>query len=158
MNDAERDRIARVLGRIPSGVFVLTARSAAGRTAMLASWVQQAGFDPPTVSVAVRKGRPIETLIDESRRFALNVVGADPTAMFRHFGRGFTLDQDPFAGLDARNVEGGVAIGGVGLLACRVRNKFDAGDHWLYVGEVIRAEGDEDGAPYVHLRRNGLGY
>jgi flavin reductase (DIM6/NTAB) family NADH-FMN oxidoreductase RutF len=158
MDEATRSRIARVLGRIPSGCFVLTARVAARRTGMLASWVQQAGFEPPAVSVAVKKGRPIIELLDESQAFVLNALGEDPTAMFRHFGRGWRLDEDAFAGLNIRDVEGGVEITDcIGRLACRVKNKYDAGDHWLYIGEVIDADGD-GAAPYVHLRRNGLNY
>ncbi len=42
MNDATAsDSLAAALGRIPSGLFVLTAGSGATETGMLASWVQQ---------------------------------------------------------------------------------------------------------------------
>jgi hypothetical protein len=51
------DDWARALGRIPSGLFILTARFEDQSTGMLASWVQQVSFDPPLVSVAVKKGR-----------------------------------------------------------------------------------------------------
>ena len=48
------DAIGPVLGRTPSGVFILTASSGDGQeTGMLASWVQQASFDPPAITVAV---------------------------------------------------------------------------------------------------------
>ncbi|MCK6457871.1 MAG: flavin reductase family protein [Phycisphaerae bacterium] len=159
MNATTQEQIARALGRIASGCFILTARAGTKRTGMLASWVQQAGFEPPAVSVAVRKGRAIESLIDESKHFALNILGEDPVAMFKHFGRGFTLDEDAFAGLDAKDCAGGIVIANrIGRLSCRVTGKHDAGDHWLYVGEVIDAEGDDAQRPYVHLRRNGMNY
>ncbi len=46
--DKHHTPIAQVLGRIPSGIFVLTVGDDTGReTGMLASWVQQASFDPP---------------------------------------------------------------------------------------------------------------
>ena len=44
--------IASVLGRLPSGLFILTARRGADETGMLASWIMQAGFDPPMITVA----------------------------------------------------------------------------------------------------------
>ena len=46
-NDPEA--LAAALGRVPSGLVVLTARHGARETGMLASWVQQCSFDPPQV-------------------------------------------------------------------------------------------------------------
>lgn len=154
-----RQRAAKAVGRIPSGVFILTARTHAARTGMLASWVQQAGFEPLAVTVAVKKGRPIETIIDESRHFLLNQVGPDPTTMFRHFGRGFEPGQNAFIGLTVRDAPAGVIVSDcTAALSCRVRGKHDAGDHWLYVGEVIESEAEDSKQPYVHVRKNGLNY
>lgn len=150
--------IGRALGRIPSGCVIVTARHGNRRTGLLASWVQQAGMEPPAVSVAVKKGRPIERLIDDARHFVLNVLGAEPTAILKHFGRGFTLEEDAFAGLRVEDVEGGVALADrIARLTCRVHGKHDAGDHWLYVGHVTAADAT-DAAPYVHIRKNGLNY
>ena len=58
MNDTPLSDVAVALGRVPSGLFVVTARNSAGEeTAFLASWVMQAGFDPPALSVAVGEDR-----------------------------------------------------------------------------------------------------
>ena len=55
-NDPTTQAIGAVLGRVPSGVFILTASDGQGKeTGMLASWVQQAGFDPPCDTVAVNQ-------------------------------------------------------------------------------------------------------
>ncbi len=126
---------------------------------MLASWVQQAGFEPLALSVAVRKGRPIEPLIDESWHFVLNQIGTDPKPMFRHFGRGFEAGQDAFAGIEATNTPAGVVLADcANAISCRVHAKYESGDHWLYVGEVIDARCQDGFEPYVHVRRNGLNY
>src|SRR5262245_23817432 len=158
MDPANKAQTARVIGRIPSGVFILTAAAKSRRTGMLASWVQQAGFEPLAVSVAVRKGRPIEHIIDESKHFVLNQLNKDPTAMFRHFGKGFGPDDDAFAGLKADPIPAGVALHDTaGVISCRVRAKHDAGDHWLYLGDVIDASENPGGAePHVQPRNNGL--
>src|SRR5205814_1867839 len=126
--------IGKALGRLPSGCAILTAAAGADRMGMLASWIQQAALDPPAVSVAVRKGRPVEPIIDAANRFVLNLIGEDPTAMFRHFGKGFGPGEDAFAGLATQPVDGGVALtNAIAVLSCRVTGKYDAGDHWLYV-------------------------
>ena len=51
------ESIAPVLGRVASGIYILTIRNQDQETGMLASWVLQAGFEPPMVTVAVKKGR-----------------------------------------------------------------------------------------------------
>lgn len=157
--EQQRECISKALGRIPSGCAIITARTETQRAALLASWIQQAAFDPPMISVAVKKGRPIETVIDATGAFVLNLLGEDPTAMLKHFASGFTLEQDPFKGIGAKDVACGVAIDDrIALLAAQVRGKHDAGDHWLYLAEVIHADIDEIRQPHVHLRKNGLSY
>ena len=153
------EQVGLALGRIPSGCSILTARSDSGRTGMLASWVQQASFDPPAITVGVKKGRPITKIIDESGSFVVNILGEDTSAMFKHFGKGFGPEDDAFAGLETRDVEGGIVIADrIAWLSTEVRGKHDAGDHWIYVAEILEAEMEEICAPYVHLRKNGFSY
>ncbi|HWL94580.1 MAG TPA: flavin reductase family protein [Phycisphaerae bacterium] len=159
MNQKSNDEIARVIGRIPSGCSILTVRTAGKRTGMLASWVQQAAFEPPMVSVAVKRDRPIEKFIDEAGGFVLNLLGENPTQMFKHFGKGFSPEEDAFGGMSVREVPYGVVIPDqIAWLSARVRAKNESGDHWIYLGEVTEAGGDGGLQPYVHLRKNGLSY
>ncbi len=159
MNDQTLEQIGRVLGRIPSGCVILTARAGGQSLGMLASWMQQAAFDPPAISISVKKGRPIEALIDESGSFVANLIGEDPARLFKQFGKGFSLGEDSFAGLKTRDVPSGVIIEeAVAWLSGKVRGKHDAGDHWLYVAELTDAGMEGQPTPYVHLRRNGLNY
>ena len=58
MRDKE---LGSALGRIPSGLFILTVGQGEAETGMLASWVQQCSFDPPRVSVAIQPQREINT-------------------------------------------------------------------------------------------------
>src|SRR5687768_1591857 len=67
--------LGKPLGKIPSGVYILTAAHEGKNHAMLVSWVQQAAFDPPALSVAMAKDRPIYPLVRDSSRFALSILG-----------------------------------------------------------------------------------
>lgn len=159
MDDPLRKRVAAALGRIPSGCAILTARDGPRRTGMLASWYQQAAFDPPMICAAVKRGRPIETLISSSGTFVLNLLGENCAAMFRHFGPGFALDQDAFAGLAVIETPHGILVPDrIAWLTARVHARHPAGDHWVYFGEVIDADAADDAKPYVHIRKNGLNY
>ena len=155
-----KERIAKALGRIPSGAAVITTRAGTRRTGLLASWIQQAGFDPPMISVAVKKGRPIEKLLDEAGTFVVNLLGEEHRdAMFKHFASGFVPGEEAFTGLATKDVPGGVAIEtSIATLSATVYGKHDAGDHWVYLAKVTGADIGEIKQPYVHLRKNGLSY
>src|SRR4051794_35792180 len=100
---SEGDRLkplAAALGRIPSGLFILTARNGDAETGMLASWVQRCSFDPPQVTVAVRNDRELLAWLEPGAAFTLNVLDDTETDMVVHFGRGFRLSEPAFTGLD----------------------------------------------------------
>jgi len=159
MSTLDLDSIGKGLALLPSGCCILTACGPGRKTGMLASWVQQAAFDPPMVSVAVKRGRPIEELIHQSSRFVLNVLGEDPKPLFRHFGAGFGLEQDAFAGLAHLETGYGVELeAAAGTLSCMVTHVTSAGDHNLYLGQVAEAKAKPGARPYVHVRKNGLSY
>ena len=94
-----RQAIGRALGKVPSGLYILTATHDGKSSAMIASWVQQAGFEPPAISVAIGKERPVRDLIDAGRSFALCVLGKGDTALMKRYARGVAPGQDAFAGV-----------------------------------------------------------
>jgi len=153
--------MAVALGRIPSGLFVLTACHGERETGMLASWVQQCSFDPPQVSVAVRGDRDLLAWLTPGSTFTLNQVGEGQNSLLGHFGKGFALDQHAFTGLnvDRRAGEGPILLDALGHLLCRVAGRFAAGDHEIVVGTVVGGRPNQaDGKPWVHVRKNGLRY
>lgn len=159
-DDQVQAGIGRALACIPSGLFVLTAGRGPVATGMLASFVMQAGFAPPAVTVAVRKGRPIEDLLAREGIFCLTVIAPASRGLLTHFARGFDPDEDAFAGLEMRRSRDGVPFpaGGLAHLECRVLGAADWSDHVVFCGEVVGGEGRPELDPLVHFRRNGYSY
>ena len=58
--------VAKALARLSSGLYVVTAANTTARSAMVASWVAQASFEPLGLSIAVAKDRAIESLMQAS--------------------------------------------------------------------------------------------
>lgn len=151
--------IGAAIGRIPSGCSILTTVHNGRSTGLLVSWVQQAAFDPPTVTACLKHGRPAIKLIDASERFLLNVIGTDSADLMKHFGRGFSLKEDAFEDLSVRETAFGPLIEScIAHLGCQVINKVPTGDHHLYVAEVVGGGIVEEASSYTHLRKNGLSY
>jgi flavin reductase (DIM6/NTAB) family NADH-FMN oxidoreductase RutF len=149
-----------ILGRIPSGVYILTARHGDQETGMLASWVVQAGFDPPAVTLAIKQGRYLNDWLDAGAPVVLNVLGQSQTSMLGHFGKGFEPGESAFDSLDIERTDQGVAVlpGVVGFLECEVAGHVDSGDHRIYLANVVGGKMTGDEKPMVHVRKSGSHY
>lgn len=149
------------LGRIPSGIFILTTGHVGRSTGMLTSWVQQAGFAPPMVTVAVRRDRYVCDWIANSGRFTLNQVAAGNKALVKHFGRGFGPDEHAFDGIALHDdtIDGPILAGAMAYLLAEVVGSIDGGDHRIYLATVVKEERlDTEAEPMIHLRKSGLHY
>jgi flavin reductase (DIM6/NTAB) family NADH-FMN oxidoreductase RutF len=155
-----RKQLAAALGRVPSGLFVLTARQSDTETGMLASWVQQCSFDPPQVIIAVRPDRPISAWLTPAASFALNILEDTQTDMIGHFGRGFDLDQRAFNGLEITRLPSGPVVldDALAFLECQVVARHPGGDHDLLVARVLGGRMLSEGHPMVHVRKSGMHY
>lgn len=157
--------LAAALGRIPSGLYVVTWRDNGGDRGMLASWVMQAGFDPPLVTVAVAPGRDLLAAIEAGGSFVVNVLAETQRALVARFGRPAAAGDDPFAGLGAGRAACGAPTldGAAAWLECtpvsRTGGSADVpADHVVVLARVIAAAAGPDVHPLVHLRKNGLRY
>ena len=152
--------VATALGRIPSGLFVISWRDVGADRTMLASWVMQAGFAPPSVSVAVAPTRDLLAAIDRGLPFVVNVLGESQRGLLSRFGKPSNPGEDPFTGLDTLRTPGGIAAlaAASGWIECRATTRAAAGDHVVVVAEVVGGDSGSAGAPLVHVRKNGLRY
>jgi 3-hydroxy-9,10-secoandrosta-1,3,5(10)-triene-9,17-dione monooxygenase reductase component len=161
ISDELKHSIGKALGRVPSGVFILTARHEDETTAMMASWVQQASFHPPTVSIAIAKDRPIAQLICASGQCVLSVVPESDTSLMKRYARGIKPGEDPFGGV--QTIETSIHIpalaAALAYLELRVIQTCDfGGDHELVIAEVTNGKVMRDGTSFTHVRGNGFHY
>ncbi len=99
MTDEVKLAIGKALGKIPSGIHILTTGQGPAALAMLASWVQQAGFNPPAITVAVAKGRPAGAAIHQNQAFVLSILAEGDKELLKKYARGTVPGEDPFAGV-----------------------------------------------------------
>ena len=157
----------KALGRLSGGLYVVTARQGEGEAArsgaMVASWVSQASFEPPGLTVAVAKDRAIEALLQVDDRFVLNILREDNhQQLLRHFLKRFPPGADRFAGVATLD---GVAAGGpvlgdaLAYLGCRVSQRMEGPDHWIIYAVVEEGNvADASASTAVHHRKVGNHY
>jgi flavin reductase (DIM6/NTAB) family NADH-FMN oxidoreductase RutF len=152
--------LGAALGRIPSGVYILTAAKDGLETGMLASWVQQCSFAPPMITFVVQRGRPIVEFLAKDAVFTLNILEAAQTDMIAHFGKGFTLKDNAFQDLELQRSlpHGPVLSESLGYLFGKVIDRLPVGDHDLYLAELTAGSLLDEGQQMVHIRKNGFHY
>jgi flavin reductase (DIM6/NTAB) family NADH-FMN oxidoreductase RutF len=156
--------IGRALGRIPSGVFILTATGTDKQPlAMMASWVQQAAFAPPTISVAIAKERPAHAALSArpGETFALSVLPERDTSLMKKYARGVPPGADAFDGVRITRTANGTIVlaDALAYLECRVTQRCEFGaDHDLFLAEVVAGQILSDGPSFTHQRGNGFHY
>lgn len=150
------EAIAAALGRIPSGLFVASWRDGDADRCMLASWVMQAGFAPPSVSVAIATSRDLLAALDRGQPFAVSGLGESQRSLLARFGK---PSDDAFVGVEVQRTPAGCAVltEAACWLECRAVARAAHGDHVVVVAEVT-AGGGTGAAPLVHVRRSGLRY
>lgn len=159
--DASASQLAKALGRIPSGLFLVMWRDGEADRVMLASWVMQAGFAPPAVSIAVERSRDALPYLQQGGRFVLHILGSEDRGLIGRFAKPAAPGADPFEGLEIERSGCGAAVlsGVANVLECRATGSCPTGDHEVVVAEVEHViRGEESVAPTVHLRKNGLRY
>ena len=153
-----KKQVGKALGRIPSGLFIVTAKYQDKEDAVLASWVNQCAFDPPEVTISLGKMRNARLLIESSGVFIVNVLGKESKDLMKHFFK--SHEGSIFDGLKTRKGLEGVRIltDAVSYLECRLSDAVVSGDHVVYFGEVVGGKMLKGGEPSFHVRDNGFNY
>ena len=160
--DSDVDRTAKAVGRLVGSMCIVTTKKDEVSGAMLASWVSQATFNPPGLTVAVAKERAIESLLFKGNSFVLNVLPEGKhIPLMKHFLKPFAPGEDRFEGVATAEAENGCPIlsDSLAYVECQVSNRMECGDHWLLYavaeqGNVLQP----DGVTAIHHRKSGTHY
>lgn len=158
-DDPER-QLAAALGRVPSGIFILTVAHGGRESGMLASWIQQCSFKPPRLSVAVQPSREIVKLLTGDARIVVNILESSQTDVIAHFGKGFALTDDAFHGIEVLREDGRgpILAEALACLEGRLVDRVTVGDHDLLILELNAGRLLGEGQPMIHIRKNGFHY
>lgn len=160
--DSDVDRTAKAVGRLVGSMCIVTTKKEQVSGAMLASWVSQATFNPPGLTVAVAKDRAIESLLFKGNQFVLNVLPEGKhIPLMKHFLKPFAPGEDRFTDIATEEADNGSPIlsDALAYVECEVANRMECGDHWLIYavanqGKVLQTEG----VTAIHHRKSGTHY
>ena len=140
-----------ILDMIVSSVAIITTKSGEKINGMTAAWVAQASFEPPLVVVSIAPERYTHQLIDESSVFAVNILSEGQVELGRKFGSKSGRDTDKFKDVNYVTKKTGSPILAdiYAYLDCKLYKTYKAGDHTLFIGEVVEHKVFKDKKPLV---------
>ncbi|MEZ0608717.1 flavin reductase family protein [Fibrella sp. WM1] len=117
-----------------------TTSSGERRNANIATWVMQTALGGGRLAVALYKVDYTIELVRESGLLNVNLLAQDQTGLIRKLGQQSGRDKNKFVRLPHALDERGCPYltEAVGYAQCRVLDSIDAGDHELFVCEVLK--------------------
>jgi len=137
----------RVCGHYATGVAIVsTMTDASTPVALTVNSFTSVSLSPPLVSWSLRIDSPNRHHFEKGSAFAISILGERQNDLAMHFAR---PKDNKFEGIDHRLGSLGAPIveGGIAHLECRPYRFLEAGDHVIFLWEVVDACQSEDHAP-----------
>ena len=146
------ERFKRLFASWASGVTIVTSRSGERVQGMTASAFTEVSLEPPLVLVCADKATITNELIEASGVFSVSILAEGQEALSNKFASKED-EHRRFEGLDCETGATGCARipEALAWMDCSVAQTIDAGDHYVYIGEVHAAD-VSDRAPLLFFR------
>lgn len=140
------------VGAFATGVTVVTTSGEQHAYGMTANAFSSVSLDPPLVLVCVMSRSEGSEHIERNGVFAVNVLTVEQEPLSRYFAsRDRPKGRDAFREVPHRIAASGSPVleGAAAFLDCRLHSSYEAGDHRIFIGEVLEIECQDDAAPLL---------
>lgn len=130
-------RLRNAFGQFPTGVAIITAVTATGeRLGMTISSFSSLSLDPPLILFSIHRRANSLPAWQQVKSYAVNILHEAQEELSNRFA---TAKGDKWAGLTTRTGKTGVPLlpNAVVTLECEPHDRYDGGDHEIFVGRVI---------------------
>lgn len=158
MQDFNSKDFRSAVGAFATGVTVVTTRGEQHSYGMTANAFSSVSLDPPLILVCVISPSEGANHIASNGVFAVNILSADQEPLSRYFAsRDRPKGRDAFRDVPHRTAASGSPIidDVAAFLDCRLHADHDAGDHRIFIGEVLELEVREDPGPPLVFHSGG---
>jgi len=147
----DRETFRKVCGRFATGIAVATVRGRDGKpTGLTINSFASVSAAPPLVLICIDYRCSALADFRSNSWFAVNILTEAQQDLSVRFAES---QGDRFAGVSWREGETGAPLleGCLAALECCVSQVVEAGDHAIFLAEVVRGEWLEDGRPLLYF-------
>jgi flavin reductase (DIM6/NTAB) family NADH-FMN oxidoreductase RutF len=149
-----------VLRSFTYGLYAVTARHGAEVSLMTANWLTQCSFEPPLIVLAVEADSHSRQVIEASGAFAINLFESGQRELAGGLGRTFGKHPEKINDVVWKPgpVTGSPLLdSALASVECKIVSNMPAGDHILFVAEVLDVGLNREGNPLT-LKETGFKY
>jgi flavin reductase (DIM6/NTAB) family NADH-FMN oxidoreductase RutF len=138
--------------RWPSGVSVVVAEREGRKAGLTVNSLLSVSLEPPLVAVSLALVASLYEVLREAGEWAVSILSGEQEHLAQHFARSVPpLVQ--WDGIRVRTDDMRLLEDAVGWLRVRTLEEVPAGDHTLFVGEVVAVERGSARGSLVYLDR-----
>jgi flavin reductase (DIM6/NTAB) family NADH-FMN oxidoreductase RutF len=138
--------------RWPAGVSVVVAEAGGRKAGLTVNSLVSVSLEPQLVAISLARVASLFEVLREAGEWGVTILAGDQEHLAQHFARSVPplvqWDRIPVRDDDPRLLQGAV-----GWLRVRTTEEVPAGDHVLFVGEVLELERGAAASSLVYLDR-----
>ena len=155
MNEKYRQQSLRMFSY---GVYILSSVNKGEYCVSTVTWVSQASFEPPMISVCIKRNSDSYAIVKKRREFILHLLGDSQKELASTFFKPTTFENEKLNGQEFSLKNNLPLLKDVpAYIQCKVVEILENGDHPLFLAEVVDAKINNDSNP-LELRQTGWTY
>lgn len=139
-----------------TGVTIVSAQHNNRRHGMTVSSFTSLSLDPPLVLVSLEQVTKTHRLVQQAGYFGVTILDESQQQISDRFAGRITEYSDRFSDLETFTMVSGtpLLVGGLAWLDCRVVVTYQAGNHTVFIGEVLAVKSEATGQPLLYYDRD----
>ena len=153
-------QLRQLMGNFATGCTVVT-MAADPPHGLTANAFTSVSIDPPLILVCVDHETESYEILSEGdvERFCINILAREQRDLAEHFAGMDEIDDDPFKAHVSSDIDAGAPVfeENLAYLDCTTYESHEAGDHTIYLGEVVNGDALRADAEPLTFYQGGWG-
>lgn len=147
-----REQFVRLMSTFASGVTIVTTRADDHPHGLTVSAFCSVSLDPPLVLICIGNDTRSRAALDTSDDFTVNILSRDQKYLSERFARSQLSMEKRLEDVTFQTTDnGGIRFErSLAWLECEHADRLEAGDHTIYVGEVVGGEVRDGADPLIY--------
>ena len=155
MNEKYRQKSLRMFSY---GVYILSSVNEGEYCVSTVTWVSQASFEPPMISVCIKRNSASYEIVKKRGEFILHLLGDNQKELASTFFKPTIFENEKLNGQEFSLGNNLPLLKNIpAYIQCKVVEILENGDHPLFLAEVVDAKINNDSKP-LELRKTGWTY
>jgi len=154
---ADPEELRLAMRQWTTGVTIVSVQYKGRRHGMTVSSFTSVSLTPPLVLVSLEQVTNTHKLVEAAGIFGVSVLNQSQSEISDRFAGRVAGISDRFDGLETFTLVTGAPLLATGALAwfdCRVVATYEAGNHTVFIGEVLAVQSSNNDLPLVYYDRD----